>query len=231
LYFSIPLRRCAVITAISEETRDRIAEAFPFAADRVVVIPCPVLEGYMSRPKPFNASYPRILQVGTAPHKNVDRLVQAICGLPCKLHLIGRLDNEQRRLLERSQVDYENSLNISDAEMLQAYDESDIVAFVSLAEGFGMPIIEAQAMGRPVITSSLSPMKEVAGAGALTVDPYDVSAIRNVVHDVIEDATARQRATAAGLENAKRFTAKTVAGQYARLYQRVATCTGKDLTT
>ena len=224
LYFRIPLRRCAVITAISGKTRDRIAEVFPFAADRIVVIPDPVPEDYVSRSKPFNANYPRILQVGTAPHKNVGRLIQAIRGLPCKLHVIGRLDDEQRRLLERSQVDCENSVNISDAEMLQAYDQADMVVFVSLAEGFGMPIIEAQAMGRPVITSNLSPMKEVAGVGAFTVDPYDVSAIRSAIRHMVEDETARQRATAAGLENAKRFSAKAVAEQYARLYQRVATC-------
>lgn len=222
LYFRIPLRRCAVITAISEKTRDRIAEVFPFAADRIVVIPDPVPEGYVSRPKLFNANYPRILQVGTAPHKNVGRLIQAIRRLPCKLHVIGRLDDEQMRLIERSQVDCQNSENISDAEMLQAYDQSDMVVFVSLAEGFGMPIIEAQAIGRPVITSNLSPMKEVAGVGALTVDPYDVSAIRNAIRHIVEDGTARQRVIAAGRDNAKRFSAKAVAEQYTRLYQRVA---------
>jgi glycosyltransferase involved in cell wall biosynthesis len=188
------------------------------------VIPDPVPEGYVFRPKPFNANYPRILQVGTAPHKNVDRLIQAIKGLPCKLHVIGRLDDEQRRLLEWSQVDYENSVDISDAEMLQAYDQADLVVFVSLAEGFGMPIIEAQAVGRPVIASDLSPMKEVAGVGALTVDPSDISAIRSAVCRIVEDEAARHRTIVAGLENAKRFSAQAVAGQYARLYQRVATC-------
>lgn len=223
-YFSIPLRYCAVVTAISEKTRDRIVEVFPFAADKIVVIPDPVPDGYAPRLKKFNANNFLILQVGTAPHKNVARLIQAIRGLPCKLHVIGRLDDQQRRLLDRSQVDCQNSVNISNAEMLQAYDQADIVVFVSLAEGFGMPIIEAQAMGRPVITSNLSPMKEVAGVGALTVDPYDISAIRSAICQIVEDGTARQRATAAGLENAKRFSAKTVAGQYARLYQRVAAC-------
>jgi len=224
LYFSIPLRRCAVITAISETTRDRIAQEFPFTSDRIVVIADPVPQGYEPRPKFFDSDYPRILQVGTAPHKNVGRLVQAIKGLRCKLHIIGLLSDEMQRLLESSSVDYENSVNISNAEMIQAYDWADLVVFVSLTEGFGMPIIEAQAMGRPVIVSNLSPMKEVAGAGALTVDPFDIVAIRNAINQVVEDAPSRDKIIAFGLENVKRFSAKAVAGQYAQLYRSVAKC-------
>lgn len=224
LYFSIPLRRCAVITAISETTRDRIVEEFPFTSDRIVVIADPVPQNYESRPKLFNSDYPRILQVGTAPHKNVGRLVQAVKGLHCKLHIIGFLSNEMQRLLESSHIDYENSVNISDAEMLQAYDQADMVVFVSLAEGFGMPIIEAQAMGRPVIVGNLSPMKEIAGADALTVDPFDTEAIRSAIRQVVEDGSARQRIIVAGLENVKRFSAEAVAGQYAQLYRSVAKC-------
>jgi glycosyltransferase involved in cell wall biosynthesis len=224
LYFSIPLRRSAVITAISETTRDRIAEEFPFTSSSIVVIPVPIPQGFEFRPKLFNSDYPRILQVGTAPHKNVGRLVQAVKGLHCKLHIVGPLSNEVQRLLESSHIDYENSVNISDPEMLHAYDQADMVVFVSLAEGFGMPIIEAQALGRPVIVSNLSPMKEVAGAGAITVDPLDIGAIRSAIRQVVEDGPARQRIIVAGLENVKRFSAEAVAGQYAQLYRSVAKC-------
>jgi glycosyltransferase involved in cell wall biosynthesis len=222
LYFSIPLRRCAVITAISGVTRDQIAEEFPFTSEKIVVIADPIPQGYEFRPKRFNSDYPRILQVGTAPHKNLGRLVQAIEGLPCKLHVIGLLSNELQRVIGASRIDYENSVNITDAEMLQAYDQADMVVFVSLAEGFGMPIIEAQAMGRPVIVSNLSPMKEVAGAGAITVDPLDIEAIRSAIHQVIDDVPVRDRIIEAGLRNVKRFSAKSVAAQFAQLYRSVA---------
>lgn len=221
IYFRIPLKRCAVITAISETTRDRIVEEFPFTFGKIVVIADPLPQGYESRLKCFNSDYPRILQVGTVPHKNLGRLVPAIEGLPCKLHIIGLLSNEMRRLLESSHIDFENSVDISNVEMLQAYDQADMVVFVSLTEGFGMPIIEAQAMGRPLIVSNLSPMKEVAGAGALTIDPYDSEAIKSAIRQVVEDGAVRHRIIAAGLENVKRFSAKAVAGQYARLYRNI----------
>jgi len=79
-------------------------------------------------------------------------------------------------------------------------------------------------MGRPVIVSNLSPMREVAGAGALMVDPSDVEAIRSAIRQVVEDGSARHRIIEAGLVNVERFSAKAVAGQYARLYQSVAKC-------
>jgi glycosyltransferase involved in cell wall biosynthesis len=213
-----------VITAISEVTRDLIVKEFPFTSNRIVVIPDPLPPGYEYRPKVFNSEYPRILQVGTAPHKNVGRLVQALSGLPCKLHIIGVLNNETRRSLESNRIDFENSVNITDAEMVDAYERADLVIFVSLAEGFGMPIIEAQAVGRPVIVSNLSPMKEVAGEGALAVDPFDIEAIRSAIRTVIEDGQLRHRMIAAGLENVKRFNARVVAGQYAQLYRSIAKC-------
>jgi glycosyltransferase involved in cell wall biosynthesis len=108
--------------------------------------------------------------------------------------------------------------------MVDAYERADLVIFVSLAEGFGMPIIEAQAVGRPVIVSNLSPMKEVAGEGALAVDPFDIEAIRSAIRTVIEDGQLRHRMIAAGLENVKRFNAEVVAGQYAQLYRSIAKC-------
>lgn len=222
VYFSLPLRRCAVITAISEKTGRRIAEEFPSVANRIVVVPDPVPDGYIYHPRPFNSRHPCILQVGTAPHKNVERLVEAIKGIPCKLHIVGLLTDDHRQLLELSQVDYTNSVDISDEKMLDAYVQSDMVAFLSLAEGFGMPIIEAQAIGRPVIASDLSPMKEASGSGAVLVDPFNVGAIRHAVLQIIEDEDTRKRITAAGLKNAERFSKNTVANAYAHLYQLVA---------
>jgi glycosyltransferase involved in cell wall biosynthesis len=221
-YFTIPLRHCAVITAISQATRDRIVEEFPFSAEKIVVIPNPFPLGYSPRPKCFNSDCPRILQVGTAPHKNLGRVIQAIKGLRCKLHIIGPLSNEYQGLLESSHIEHENSVNVSDAEMVNAYDRADLVAFVSLSEGFGMPIIEAQAMGRPVVVSNLSPMKEVAGDGAITVDPFDIADIRKSIQKVLDDGVFRDQVIECGIKNIRRFDPEAVAEEYARLYRKIA---------
>jgi glycosyltransferase involved in cell wall biosynthesis len=209
------------VTAISTHTRDQLVRRFPFVRGKIQVIPDPLPLGFSYRPKRFNAGRPRILQVGTAAHKNLERLLEAIQGRKCTLHVIGRLSEEQRYALERTSIACENQVDVSDTELIKAYEQADLVTFVSLSEGFGMPIIEAQAIGRPVITSRLSPMREVAGEGALLVDPFSVREIRDAVDQIIRNEDCRARLIAAGLENVNRFHPSVVAEQYAELYRMV----------
>ena len=81
-----------------------------------------------------------------------------------------------------------------------------------------MPIIEAQATGRPVLTSNLGAMKEVAGDAACLVDPFDTDAIRAGLERIMADDSYRAQLIAAGFENVKRFTQERIAAQYAELY-------------
>jgi len=228
VYFALPLRRCAVITAISETTRNRLVEEFPFTAGRIFVIVDPLPKGYEPQCSVFNEKYPRILQVGSATNKNVGRLVNAITGLDCKLHIIGTMSNEIRKHLEVNRIDFENSIDISDEEMLRAYIRADMVVFSSLAEGFGMPIIEANAVGRPVVTSNIEPMVSVAGGAACLVDPQNPASIRSGILRVIEDREYREGIVRIGFENAKRFNADAVARSYFAVYQELALASERD---
>ena len=85
-----------------------------------------------------------------------------------------------------------------------------------------MPIVEANAVGRPVVTSNLHSMPEVAADAACFVDPYDVQSIRAGIESVVSDATLRAQLVDAGLRNAQRFRPRVIAERYARLYRRVA---------
>ena len=85
-----------------------------------------------------------------------------------------------------------------------------------------MPIVEANAIGRPVVTSNLDPMSTVAGTSACLVDPFNPAAIREGVLRVIRDDVYRAELIAQGFENAKRFEAGVVAAQYANLYRQLA---------
>ena len=97
-----------------------------------------------------------------------------------------------------------------------------MLMFASTYEGFGLPIVEANAVGRPVVTSNLSPMPEVAADAACLVDPHDVGSIRVGVKRIINDGLYRESLVAAGYRNAQRFRPATVAGNYALLYRQVA---------
>jgi glycosyltransferase involved in cell wall biosynthesis len=75
----------------------------------------------------------------------------------------------------------------------------------SLYEGFGMPILEAQAAGVPVVTSNTSSCAEVAGDGALLVDPLDTAGIASAMRHVLDDAGLRRALTERGRANAARY--------------------------
>jgi len=111
---------------------------------------------------------------------------------------------------------------LTDEELVQAYQRCDMVVFASLYEGFGLPILEAQAMGRPVITSNFGAMKEAAGEGALLVDPYSVEAIREAILRVKNEPGLREELVRKGRENVERFRPEAVARQYAEIYRSLA---------
>ena len=105
--------------------------------------------------------------------------------------------------------------------MRTQYQLADIIVLPSTYEGFGMPILEAQAVGRPVLTSNISSMPEVAGDAACLVNPYDVNEIRAGINKIISDDNYRESLIQKGFENIKRYNPERIATDYYELYQRV----------
>ena len=83
-----------------------------------------------------------------------------------------------------------------------------------------MPVIEANAVGRPIITSIDSPMRDVANRAAHVVDPTDIAAIRQGILTLIQDATYRETLIKRGLQNARNYTVKTAVVRYETLYRQ-----------
>lgn len=90
----------------------------------------------------------------------------------------------------------------------------------SLAEGFGLPVAEAMALGTPVITSAGGALEETAGGAALLVDPSDIDAIAGAIRRLVDDEGLRRELAARGLRNAGRFTPARFAARLAALYAR-----------
>ena len=222
LFLDWPLKRLKYITAISEATRQEIAKMGGIDPGRIRVIENPLrTEFVFRREKPFDSERPVILQIGTMRNKNIPNLVRAISGLSCRLVIIGKIDGELVELLGEHNVEFENKFDLSDGELVSEYEQSDIVTFCSTYEGFGLPIIEAQAMRKPVVTSDRSPMKEVAAAGAVLVDPDSVASIRSSIVQLTKDEALRKQIVEAGVANVKRFSAPAIAKAYVDLYQEV----------
>lgn len=227
-WYWLPEKRSRLISVISESTRKELLQYLPHAVEKIRVVPCPVSEDFKSSPKIFNASYPTLLQIGTGLNKNLPRVIEALNGIRCHLRIIGRLAPEQLVLLQSNPVDYSSVANITDSEIVQEYCNADMVIFASTYEGFGLPILEAQATGRPVVTSNLLSMPEVAGEAASYVDPYDVNSIRAGVMRIIENGCYREQLVEEGFRNVAKYQPEIIAEQYVALYREI-TGRGNDL--
>lgn len=220
LWFVLPMKRAAVVTTISETTKQELRRWVGSLADKVVVIPNCVRAEFVPGPKPFDTECPVVLQVGTGWNKNVVGVARALIGIPCRLDIVGKLDPEQRDALRASRVNFRELGRIPDEQLTEAYQNCDLLVFASLYEGFGLPILEAQAIGRPVVTSNRSAMPEAAGEGALFVDPESPQSIRQAVQRIIGEADLRQRLIQAGFDNIARYRPQPVARCYEAVYAR-----------
>jgi glycosyltransferase involved in cell wall biosynthesis len=124
-----------------------------------------------------------------------------------KLVLVGRADGEFAEKLQARAEGMPGVVlagRLTDAELAALYRGSAALVFPSLYEGFGIPILEAQSLSCPVITSNVSSMPEVAGAGAILVDPESIDAIAEALL-TIHDPSRRAALIAQGLDNFVRF--------------------------
>lgn len=219
LWYWLPVKRSRMIITISQATRDALLKSVNCKPDKIRVIHNPVSKEFQPSAYTFNASCPRILQVGSGPNKNIEGVAAALEGISAHLVIIGSLTSDQTAHLCDRRISFENHVGLSREKLLAQYKSADMLVFASNYEGFGLPIIEAQATGRPVVTSNIAPMPEVAGCGACLVDPFDVSSLRSGILKVIENKEYRSRLIDCGLRNVERFSVESVSRKYAEIYR------------
>ena len=165
----------------------------------------------------IGATRPYALYVGTLqPRKNLARLIESYSrlhegnGASFDLVLAGRAGRHSNDLRSRvRQLGLDSQIHftgyIPEEHLAPLLRTALMFCYPSLFEGFGLPILEAQLAGVPVLTANNSSLLEVAGNAALLVDPTDIDAIADAMLRLSEDDALRQRLIAAGYENVKRF--------------------------
>jgi glycosyltransferase involved in cell wall biosynthesis len=105
---------------------------------------------------------------------------------------------------------------------VEEYQLADVVVLVSKYEGFGLPVIEAQAMGKPVLASDRCSLSEICGESALIVDPDNIDDIRQGILRLISDPDLRQSLAHKGRQNILRFSKDKIVRQYMDAYHIVS---------
>ena len=216
------LARADKIIAISQSTHDDVAKQFASTRARLVRIPLgvPTLVLPSSLPnqmQDFLQGKKYVLFVGTLePRKNLPRLLQAYAALPdtvrekTPLILAGSAgwgrENITTHIAALKLEAHVFCTGFVDEAMLSAlYHNARVLAMPSLYEGFGLPILESQQCGVPVLTSNTASMPEVAGDAALLVDPTDVKAITDILKLFITNEDLHQSLADKAKANAARF--------------------------
>lgn len=206
-------RRCSAVVCVSDYTRREFLAWSGMPASRVHVILNGVSPAFTDNRTGYDLPYRYALYPGNhRSYKNLARLVDAYAAssLPGHdIHLVmtGR-DNPEltaraAALGVAAQVHFTGVL--ADADLPRIYRSAWLVAFVSLYEGFGLPLVEAMASGVPVLTSNVSALPEVAGDAALVVDPYSVPAITRGLDTLAHDTALRAELVGRGREQLRRF--------------------------
>jgi glycosyltransferase involved in cell wall biosynthesis len=237
------LRKAAGVIVPSASTRDDLLAAHPVDPARVAVTPLGV-DASVYAPAPperveavrakFGIDGPYALFVGgIEARKNLETLVRAFSRVPPPTRLViaggpvrwdpeagERVDAAVEALPEEVRERIVRTGYVTDDEKRSLLSDATLLAYPSLYEGFGFPVLEAFAAGLPVLTSNVSSLPEVAGEAAVLVDPGDEQAIAEGLVQMLEDDDLRALLSAAGLARSAHFTWETTARKTAEALHR-----------
>ncbi len=233
--------RADLTITVSEASREGIARRFGIPRRRIVVIP--EAANHLFRPIPHDQALADVLARwglddgrfllyvgGISPHKNLAALIDAVAELrrrtgtsPCKLVLAGDYAGdvffsafeEVRQRAAALQLDDAVVFTgyVDDAALVALYNAAAALVLPSLAEGFGLPVIEAMACGTPVVASARGALPEVLGGAGLLFDPERRGDLQAVLQRVMADPGVQARMRMLGLQRSAEFSWKRAAQQ------------------
>lgn len=224
-------RDAKLVVAISQQTRNDLIQLLGIAPEKIKVIgqSCEkvFLEDHKDRFEQVKKTYPLpdrfALFVGTLePRKNPVLLAQACIELQVPLVVIGRptsywtefynsLNSDQKSLIQVLKVD-------SNKDLATIYQLSEVMAYPSVFEGFGIPLLEAMFSKTALITANNSALKEVAGPGSYLVDDITIESLKHGLN-YFWDGDKREKAVKQNYNFVQQFHPKIIAKQWMQTYQ------------
>ena len=223
-WFDLPISYLNKIHLISNTMFNSGSNYFPELKEKGFVIYnsiVPLIKtGEITSGKKF-----KILQVGTDSHKNLDLLIE--CAIKLKdiinieLNIVGKISNKTIDKLNQNSLVYNSYHNISKSELNEVYLDSNILFFASFHEGFGLPIVEAQTLGLPVITSNIDICKEVGGDAAIYIDNSSSEDGVEAILKLYKDEKFFMEQIEKGFKNVKRFSPENIREQFEMIYKKI----------
>lgn len=219
-----------IIVAVSQFTADQVAELLGFPRARIRVVPHGVrVPEAVTREREKMILFVGALQT----RKNLIRLVEAFERVSREWRLIlagaptgfGADEILQRIRCSPSKDRISVAGYVSRAELERFYGQASLFAFPSLAEGFGIPVLEAMAYGIPVVTSNSSALAEVAGDAAILVDPENSDGIFAGLSALVDDPELRKNFGERGRARAKLFSWERAVQDTHRVYEELKSTT------
>jgi glycosyltransferase involved in cell wall biosynthesis len=231
------LQRAAAVIAVSEATAQALAE-LGVARSRLVVAPLGLTPLPDRQPVTgLPARY--LLTVGeTSPRKGYSVLLEALARAGCDIELVmaGPPASDEQHL--RSLADelgiaprIKRLGAVTDGELATLYAEATALCFPSVAEGFGLPVLEAMAAGTPVLASDIPPLRELLAGSGVLVDSEDAGAWAAAIDTVVGDEQLRRRVSDAERAQAARYTWERTAAATLRAYQLALGVAGSAVGT
>jgi glycosyltransferase involved in cell wall biosynthesis len=218
------------IITVSEFSKNEIAKYFGIDKNKISVVYNGVDQQF--RPKKENNYEQYILGVSSvAYHKNFIKLIEAFSLLnrnDIKLYIVGGLNEKifgknSLKILEYAKNN-DNIIflgRVDDEKLIELYSNAICFVYPSLYEGFGIPPLEAQACGCPIVVSDIPVFKEIYADSAVYFNPLDPNDISCKINNILNDSNLRKILTQKGLENAKKFTWDNSAKQFFSILEGV----------
>lgn len=206
----ITLNGADMIATVSETSKKEILEA-ELTKRPVIVVPNAArdLTPLLAKPVEITPSPKNLVYMGAfIPYKNAETLIKGMEWLPGRtLHLLSRIGDKRKAQLEKLVPTGANVIfhgGVSDEEYAQLLADNGLLVSASKAEGYGLPVAEAQGMGVPAVVSDLEIFREVGGAGALYFDPDNSMDFASKVLK-LDDPALMQKLSEESLKQVKKF--------------------------
>jgi glycosyltransferase involved in cell wall biosynthesis len=241
-YVPIVLQNIDAVITISETARSELVRFLHIPSDRVHAIPLAADPAFQPVPlaaaeqtaRKYGAEGRFVLYVGALePRKNLPTLLRAFSlvhqALPTqRLVVVGTRrwkSSGIARLVHKLRLDSVVRFTgyVDDADLPALYSAAQVFCFPSLAEGFGLPLLEAMICGAPVVCSNLSSLPEVAGDAGLLVDPNSAPAIAEALLRVLSDADLAEHLRQRGFTRSAQFSWETTAARTVDVYRALVT--------